>query len=261
MLIEFFKMHAQGNDYIYFDFRNKPEIKLDFPKISRKLSHRNFGIGSDGLVIISNDKEADAFMRIFNADGSEAEMCGSALRCLGYYLYNESANSKMVVNTLSGIKKIEVINSTNDRLIKVNIGKPFFIDDGKVNIQEIYGYTVDIGNPHFVSISNSLSINFVRNMGSKIEHDSNFPKRTNVDFVEILDRENISLKFWERGSGITLACGTGTLASFYTVLQLGLVENTITAHLPGGEIDVIYKNDEYFLAGPVKHVFKGFVEI
>ncbi|MCD4820040.1 MAG: diaminopimelate epimerase [Candidatus Cloacimonetes bacterium] len=261
MLIEFFKMHAQGNDYIYFDLRNKSDFQLDFSAIAQKLSMRNFGIGSDGLVIINNDPSVDAHMRIFNADGSEAEMCGSALRCVGSYLYDELKKTNMKIATISGIKNVEVIDPMEERIIKVNLGNPFFIDEEQIKIQKIAGYTVNIGNPHFVTISKVVSMDYVKKIGPKIENYIRFPNRTNVDFVEVLDRKNISLKFWERGSGATLACGTGTLASFFTIFTLGLVEKNIKAYLPGGEVEVSFEDGEYFLSGQVEFAFKGYVEI
>jgi len=183
MKLNFFKMHAQGNDYIYFDFMSSAVPDLNFSTIAVKLSDRNYGIGSDGLVLIQHDDECDAFMRIFNADGSEAEMCGSALRCTAHYLSKKSKIKTNTINTQSGKKSIFI---EEDDTVKVSLGKAELLSDKPIEINDIKGYPVCIGNQHFVCFTKILNPQTTHRFGPMIENNEAFPDKTNVDFVQIV---------------------------------------------------------------------------
>ena len=254
MKLDFFKMHAQGNDYIYFDFLNKEIPDIDFSELSKKLSNRHFAIGADGIVLISNDKDCDAYMRIFNIDGSEAEMCGSALRCTGYYLNKHNWLQTDSVNTKSGIKRI---NIPEDDIIEVSLGNATMITEKPVNITGFNGNLVDIGNPHFVCFTDVLNPQITSRFGPLIENDEYFPNKINIEFVQILSRDEISIEIWERGSGRTLACGTGAGASAFACCMKGLTQRKVKVNMPGGSVFAEIKDSEILLSGEVSFVFEG----
>ncbi|MDP8203890.1 MAG: diaminopimelate epimerase [Candidatus Tenebribacter mawsonii] len=260
MKLDFFKMHAQGNDYIYFDLIDKPLPNIDFSNLAIKLSKRNFGIGSDGIVLILNSNICDGRMRMFNADGSEATMCGSALRCVSFFLSQRTGKKDITVETLAG-NKTGSIKNIKKRLVTTNLGIPEFIKDEKIVINEHEGDLVSIGNPHFVTFMTSLSENIARYQGHIIDNPAYFPNGINVEFVRVINKNEIEIKVWERGSGATLACGTGAGAASFCGIKRGELSSPIKVHMPGGSVIVELKDDNIFLTGKVEHVFEGSVEV
>jgi len=250
--IPFIKMHGLGNDYVYIDCfqKNTADIiaKTDLATLAQRVSDRHFGIGSDGLVLISPSKIADAKMCIFNADGSEAEMCGNAIRCVAKYLY-ESALCRevhMEIETLSGIRSLSLqVAAEKVFLVTVNMGipkvEPCTIQDGEDPIGYI---SVNMGNPHAVFFRDTVS---------------NRPENTNIEFVRVRNANEIDVRVIERGSGETLACGTGACASVVSAIYYGLAENNVTVHLPGGDLQILWKgkNSPVYMTGPATEVFRG----
>lgn len=260
MKLDFFKMHAQGNDYIYFDFINIPLPKLNLSKLAITLSNRNFSIGSDGIVLLLNSTTYDARMRMFNADGSEGKMCGSALRCVSYYLSQKSGKDEVKVETLAGIK-IGLIKDKEERLVTTDLGVPEFIKNEEVEINGLKGNLISVGNPHFVTFMKSLSKNIAKYQGHIIDNPAYFPDGINVEFVKKISKNEIEIKVWERGSGATLACGTGACAASFCGIEKGILSSPVVVRMPGGSVTVELKNNNIFLTGKVEHVFDGNIEI
>jgi diaminopimelate epimerase len=258
MRYKFFKMHAQGNDYIYFDFTETVVPDLNFSEAAIKLSDRHYGIGADGIVLIQSDERCDAFMRIFNADGSEAEMCGSALRCTAYYLNKQHKVKSSTINTKSGEMSIAVEANS---IVKVSLGKAELLSNESINIAGYEGFPVNIGNPHFVCFTKVLNPQATSRFGPLIENHEKFLNKTNVEFVHILSQNKIALEVWERGSGRTLACGTGAGASVFAGIKKGFLDNIVQVDLPGGSVTIEMKDDEIFLSGEVNFVFSGIAEV
>lgn len=259
MKLDFFKMQAQGNDYIYFDLLHQPALDIDYPNLSRRLSDRHFGIGADGIVLINKSKKNDAKMRIFNADGSEGRMCGSALRCVTSFLAKNSAKSEFNIDTISGMKKGYVLNNQKDQ-IKVNLGIPHFIQPDKITAAGYEGFLVNIGNDHFVTFVTEFCDDIARKSGPEIQSDPHFPDSINVDFVHLKSSSEIEIKFWERGSGETLACGSGTAAAVFTGIKKYDLSAQVDVIVPGGKLQVEYLDENIFLSGKVNYVFSGFIE-
>ena len=257
MKLDFFKMQAQGNDYIYFDFQKTLLPDLNFSKLSRKLSNRRFNIGSDGIVLIESSTKSDAKMRIFNSDGSEGKMCGSALQSVIYYLSLKSDQIDFKIDTASGIKTGKV--KPNSRTIKVCLGKP--VQLGNAIVKGFSGSLIDIGNPHFVIFEKKLDIINTEITGKEIESDAKFPDGVNIEFVEIISPKEVKMKIWERGSGVTLSCGTGSCAAVYAGIVNEHLEKTVKLHSPGGNVIIDYDGSNIFLAGEVEFVFSGVVEV
>lgn len=250
--LPFIKMHGLGNDYVYVDcFR--PETKkiiahADLSDLARRVSDRHFGIGSDGLVLILPSKEADAKMRIFNADGSEAQMCGNAIRCVAKYLYESGLckSLQMEIETLAGIRPLTVqaLNGVV-RQVTVNMGIPMIESRTMLCANNPIGYTfVNMGNPHAVFFSDKIP---------------QIPADTNVEFVRVRNNRELCVRVIERGSGETLACGTGACASAVAAIYHGLTERNVTVHLPGGDLTVQWKDNLYpvFMTGTAEEVFQG----
>lgn len=280
MKIEFTKMHGCGNDYVYIDCFNQ---NIDQPeKLSRILSDRRYSIGGDGIILISPSENADARMRIFNKDGSEGKMCGNGIRCVAKYLFdhNMAKNSKdIMVSTLSGIKHLEILdNSKNTAEVRVNMGKaslepqdiPMIFDKNMVVNEPItvsdntYNITcVSVGNPHCVIFKGEIYSVNVKDVGSKLSVNPMFPEGINVEFVSVTDEKNIMMRVWERGSGETLACGSGACASVVAAVENGLCEKSsdITVHLRGGKLNVNYSDNGVLLTGNAVKVFEGGIEI
>ena len=256
--MEFFKYHACGNDYIYIDcFENKIDNPYD---LSIKLSDRHFGIGSDGLILILPSDCADAKMRIFNADGSEAKMCGNGIRCVSKYLFDKKiSKNKMTIDTLSGIKNVEIVESRGKiSQVKVDMGN-YSVWKGYKELDKIIDGSVDpiyvsVGNPHCVIICDNLNID-IREIGSKIQKC--FNDGINVEFVKINSREDINVRVFERGSGETLACGTGACASSIACNYMGLCDKKVNVHLLGGNILVECLEESVFMTGEAVEIFKG----
>ena len=252
MILPFIKMHGLGNDYVYIDCFKKTKAQLitktDLADLARRVSDRHFGIGSDGLVLILPSKVADAKMRIFNADGSEAEMCGNAIRCVGKYLYENGlcSNVHMEIETLAGIRflSLQVVNGRVEQ-VTVNMGIPVISPQTLMADSMPIGYTsVNIGNPHAVFFRDTVPL---------------LPTDTNVEFVHVRNEKELDVRVIERGSGETLACGTGACASAVAAIFHGLTERKITVHLPGGDLQIQWKNDAspVLMTGPATEVFRG----
>jgi diaminopimelate epimerase len=271
--MKFYKYHALGNDYIVLDPAEFKELTKE--RICR-LCHRNYGIGSDGILYgPTKTEEADFALRIFNPDGSEAEKSGNGLRIFARYLWDEGKvqKSEFTLLTVGGRVKTKV--SPNGRKVTVDMGQVSFEStkipvDGTprevVNEQmKIAGNTLSysaatIGNPHCVILSDDISEAQTRALGPLIENQQRFPNRTNVQFMKVLDRSNIRIEIWERGAGYTLASGSSSSAAAATAHRLGLCDSNITVHMPGGEIEiVISKNFTVTMTGAVTKVVEGVI--
>jgi len=274
MDIDFVNMHGAGNDYIYIDLM-KNKYDVDFSRLATYIADRHFGVGGDGLVLIMKGSKADYRMRMFNLDGSEAEMCGNAIRCVAKYLfdYGYKEGDEVDIETLAGIKKLKVLELDGEgkvKKVRVNMGRPTLegekipinIDGAPVVDVEILGYqgtAVSMGNPHIVFFVDEISDKMVLQDGPEIEKHKLFPKKTNVEFVKVLDKQNLEMRVWERGSGETLACGTGACATGVAAVLNGLTERKVNVHALGGILTVEWDENsgEVFLSGPAEEVFKG----
>ncbi len=267
MKLPFVKMHSQGNDYIYLDFLDGKVPQIDFAKLAIKLSDRHFGIGGDGIVLILPDQEGDAYMRIFNLDGSEAESCGSALRAVIAYLFMKTKQTIVHINTHSGLKKGNVTVPSPNPVITVNMGMPGklsgFADSPYIPILTYKGYPVNMGNPHLVIFSPYLSHHDLMEYGPKIERHSLFPQGINVEFACVNSYSHIDILIWERGSGPTLACGTGACAAVYAGFMANLLSDSVEVKMPGGKVKIDYdqRSNQIYLTGEVDFVFEGKIEI
>lgn len=262
--MHFTKMNGTGNDYIFFYLENIQDNQLFNKNVIKKLCNRHTGIGGDGIVIINKSTNADARMIIFNADGTRAEMCGNALRCVATYInkYNLNKNHQNTITIItdSGVKYAEINN--RDSLVTVNMGKPQ-IDFNLIHINsEISGYKINMGNPHFVVVTNDLDNLFVKYAKTISNNIVYFPHKTNVEFAHFLNPTNIKMRVWERGSEETLACGTGASAVFALICYLNNVTTNITLHLPGGILNCEYNScNEILLTGNTEINFEGNIEI
>ncbi|WP_455718942.1 diaminopimelate epimerase [Anaerosporobacter sp.] len=275
--MKFTKMQGCGNDYVYINCF-EDEIDITNPsELAKKLSDRRFGIGSDGLILIQRSHVASCRMDIYNSDGSRAEMCGNGIRCVAKYVYENGIERKtdFLIETLSGIKSVSLLVE-DDRVkkVKVDMGSPFLeasqipvISDKKVFIDELvvidersyYLTCVSMGNPHAVIFVDDLSKIDVKEIGEKIENHKLFPKRTNVEFIQVIDRSTIDMRVWERGSGETLACGTGACAAVVAGVLNERVSDEVTVRLLGGELEINYDRiaNKVWMTGPAIRVFEG----
>ena len=273
--MRFTKMHGAGNDYIYIDcFTQKVENPRD---LSKKLSDRHFGVGADGLVLIKPSEKADCFMDIYNADGSRAQMCGNAVRCTAKYIFdNKIKRSTILVETLNSLKSVEIMEKDGIAVGgRVNMGKPVLsghqiptrygasiVKNEKLNIQNrIYEITcVSMGNPHCVVFCDETEKLDLNTIGPLFENHEMFPERINTEFVRVLDKNYLKMRVWERGSGETLACGTGACAGAVAGVLNGYCEmNTdIIVEAVGGELTVKWCEDnDVYLSGESVKVFDG----
>ncbi|MBR2579380.1 MAG: diaminopimelate epimerase [Clostridia bacterium] len=280
MKLNFTKMHGCGNDYIYIDSL-KNDIS-DPVNLSIKLSDRRYQIGGDGIILICPSKVADAKMRIFNKDGSEGKMCGNGIRCVAKYLYDNnlvSDKNHITVETLSGTKTLSIVEDNgNEAIVKVDMGKAIlsaediptiFSKDKIVNepitvADKTYNVTcVSMGNPHCVIFCDEVYSADVKGVGSKLSANSIFPEGVNVEFVSVTDDKNLSMRVWERGSGETLACGSGACASVVAAAENGLCKKgeDITVHLRGGKLTVNYSDDGVLMTGNAVKVFEGEIKL
>ena len=277
--MEFTKMHGCGNDYVYVNgFTNKIENPN---KLSEIVSNRNFGIGSDGLIVINPSDVADFKMSMYNADGSEGKMCGNGIRCVAKYVYDNKMTDKttITVETLSGIKTL-VLNVEDEKVktVRVNMGTPILkskdvpvvsdkeqvIDESiKVNDKEYRITCVSMGNPHAVTFIDDTDSLEIEKIGPLFENNEIFPDRVNTEFIQLVDRNNIKMRVWERGSGETLACGTGACASVVACVLNGLTENKVTVSLLGGDLFIEYNQEEnvVYMTGPATISFTGNIEV
>lgn len=274
MKFRFSKMQGIGNDYVYV---NCFEEKVENPSRAAKLvSDRHFGIGSDGLVLIKPSDKADFRMDMYNADGTQAQMCGNASRCVGKYVYDRGLTDKteITLETLAGIKtlKLNLLGGSVDTVC-TNMGKPivkskeipiisdkeFFIDECvTVGGKEYHVTGVSMGNPHAVVITRDIDKIEIEKIGPLFENYKLFPERINTEFTEVTDRKNIKMRVWERGAGETLACGTGASATLAACSILGLTDRAATVHLLGGDLFIEWKDDNcIYMTGKARFVFDG----
>ncbi len=275
--MKFTKMHGCGNDYVYVNGLEE-SIKNE-PVAARFVSDRHFGIGGDGLIIIKPSDIADFEMVMYNADGSRGAMCGNGIRCVAKYVYDNglTKNTTISIESMGAVKHIEVeLEGGQVKNASVDMGKPVFdakkipvigygekVIDEKITVgSDEYKMTcVSMGNPHaVVFIDTSLKDFPLEKTGPLFENHSAFPDRVNTEFIRVKDRKNIEMRVWERGSGETLACGTGACASVAAALVNGLVDNDVTVHLIGGKLQIKWSGDEtdsIFMSGSATTVFSG----
>ena len=276
---EITKMHGLGNDYVYV---NCFEEKIDNPPaVARFVSDRHFGIGSDGLIMINPSKTADFEMEMYNADGSRGEMCGNGIRCVAKYVYDYGLTDKtqISVETLGGIKYLDLtVEEGKVSLVKVDMGKPELeadlipiisereqvIDEPiEVDGKEYHMTGVSMGNPHAVIYVDDVKGLDLEKIGPKFENHERFPKRINTEFVHCIDRQTVEMRVWERGSGETLACGTGACAVAVSSILNNLTDTQVTVKLLGGDLQIEWdrEKDRVFMTGPATVVFDGVIDI
>ena len=260
-MIHFTKMHGLGNDYVYID--NTNNIIKNASNLSKYISNRHFGIGSDGLILICCSTIADFKMQMFNQDGSEAEMCGNGIRCVGKFVYDKHLTSK----TLAGIKKLW-LNTFGDTVstVKVDMGEPNIIDKNfnlSILDKNFNFNSISMGNPHAITIIDDVQNFNVEKYGKIIEVDPKFPNKTNVEFLEIIDSSVAKMRVWERGSGETLACGTGACACLVSLVINDLIERKSTIKLLGGNLEIEWKelDNHVYMTGPATTVFEGILNL
>ncbi len=284
-VLPFTKMEGLGNDYIYARESDLPPAMTDdaLAELSARISDRHFGVGGDGLVLIgppSDPAKADFRMRIFNSDGSEAQMCGNASRCVGKYLYDKGMTVKTTValETLAGIKNLELrIANGMVRSVRVDMGTPrlavagipmavegetFINREITVDGHAYRATALSMGNPHLVvAVADPDALDLPR-LGPLFERHPFFPERVNTEFVTVASRSRIRMRVWERGAGETLACGTGACAAAVACALGGLTDKTVTVHLRGGDLHIEWaKNGSVYKTGPARHVFDGMYAI
>ncbi len=271
--MRFWKMHGLGNDFIVVDNREGVIGDSLVADLARRLCERRFSIGADGLLLLSNSTVADVKMRVFNSDGSEAEMCGNGIRCFAKYCFENNIVRKNMISieTLAGVKETWLTKKDGSvETVRVDMGPPAWEkssipmvgsgtcinDDLQIDGQIFKVTCLSIGNPHcilFVEDVDSFPVNIV---GPKIENQNAFPKKTNVEFVQVLSRDELKVRVWERGCGETTACGTGACASVAAGQILKKTRGTVTVHLVGGDLNVEY-SERLFLSGPAEKVIEG----
>lgn len=297
--MNFTKMHGCGNDYIYIDctsgnLKGADGKPLNTSGLAVKLSDRHFGIGGDGIILIKHGKSADFEMEMYNADGSRSQMCGNGIRCVAKYVYDAgyTKGRKFSIESMGAVKHIQITSGNpGDKICcaRVDMGKPILqAENIPVNVQSLqlrsetgrviqyplsiggkdYKITcVSMGNPHTVMFIDKKPADFpVCEIGPLFENHAFFPERTNTEFAYVQDRRTIFMRVWERGTGETLACGTGTCATVVAAILNGLVDagEKITVHLLGGDLEIEWsgnENDSVFMTGPAEKVFTGEVEI
>ena len=274
MLIRFTKMHGAGNDYIYINAIESCPSNLS--ELSVEMSDRHKGVGSDGVVLIMPSDKADFWMRMFNADGSEGEMCGNASRCVAKYVYDKGLTSKrkITLETLAGIKVLEITKVVDEKVreVKVDMGEPSFAPENiptksncevidipiSTSLGTLNLTAVGTGNPHGVVIMDSVSDLDIDSIGPEIQNNELFPRKANIEFVRIINRNEIEMRVYERGSGETMACGTGACASVVATSRLGLTDRRATVHLKGGDLQIHWaENNHIYMTGEAATVFEG----
>lgn len=274
-MIKFTKMHGLGNDYVYMDAIHQ-NIENE-SSLAQFVSNRNFGIGSDGLILICKSDVADFKMRMFNSDGSEAEMCGNGIRCVGKFVFDKGLTNKteVKIETLAGIKTLKLnIKEGKVSTARVDMGEPILepkeipviSNEDIVKNLEIsaenrnFRFTcVSMGNPHAITFVDDTKNFDVEKYGKVIEVDKNFPRKTNVEFIEVIDKNNIKMRVWERGAGETLACGTGACASTVACILNGLTDRKVNVELLGGTLEIEWNKEDnhVYMTGPAVTVFEG----
>jgi diaminopimelate epimerase len=279
--MHFTKMHGAGNDYIYVDCFAQP-LPRDIPELARRISDRRFGVGADGLILICPSERADAEMRMYNADGSYAEMCGNGIRCVAKYVYEHGIcrRDTLQIETAGRVLSL-ALQHTNGlvHLVRVDMGEPILIPaqipttlrsargpeqpvaDVPLSIggREFRATCVSMGNPHCVVFVDEATDDWVLGIGPQTEVDSHFPKRVNVEFGEVLSRNELKQRTWERGSGETFACGTGACAVCVAGVLTDRTDRQVTIHLRGGDLSIEWneKDNHVYMTGPAVEVFSG----
>mgnify|MGYP002586111637 FL=1 len=280
LMVKFTKMHGLGNDYVYMDAINqKIENRSELAKF---VSDRHFGIGSDGLILICPSEKADFRMQMFNQDGSEAEMCGNGIRCVGKFVYDKGLTNKttITVETLAGIKTL-VMTEKNGKIeaVRVDMGEPILepklipvISEEnpvknlqlKVEDKEFKFTCVSMGNPHAVAfIEEDVNDFDICKYGAKLEVNKAFPNKANIEFINVIDDKTLKMRVWERGAGETLACGTGACASAVAAMLNGYTSMEVTVHLLGGDLKIEWSkaDNHVYMTGTATTVFEGEIEV
>lgn len=276
--MKFTKMHGLGNDYVYINCFAEDLTGVDLPQLAVRLSDRHLGIGGDGIILIMPSETADFRMRMFNADGSEGKTCGNGLRCVSRYVYDHGLTDKNIftIETLGGIVKTELIlKDGRVAAVKIDMGEPRLrraeIPMLGADVSEVVSEPLDVcgcgfrvtcvsmGNPHCVIFVSDVEAVDVEGVGPFIENHEAFPEKTNVEFIEVLNDEEILFRVWERGSGITLACGTGACAAVVASVLNKLTGRKVTVHLPGGDLLIEWSeaDNHVYMTGPATEVFSG----
>lgn len=281
--IEFTKMQGCGNDYVYIDGSRFHIPMEDKPEIVRRMSNRNFGIGSDGVIFINPvvDGSAEFEMEMWNADGTRSEMCGNGMRCVGKYVYDKGLTNKERVAVVSAgqVKYLDyTIEDGQVVQVKVNMGQPILkavevpvVSDFEQSVDEeieVQGKTyrmtcISMGNPHAVVFMNDIADLDIEAVGPFFENHKRFPRRTNTEFVKVIDRQTLEMRVWERGTGETLACGTGACATAVAAILNGHTENKVTVKLLGGDLIIEWDREAnlVYMTGPAVITFEGTIEI
>ncbi len=269
--MRFTKMHGCGNDYVYIDCRDG--VPENVEELAIRLSDRHKGIGGDGIILICSSDKADFLMRIFNADGSEGKMCGNGIRCVAKYVFDKGLTDKhhLEIDSLSGVKIIDIdpdaIPGDYETWITVDMGTPetetleetIQLSDGT----RLTGSIISMGNPHFVVYSDEKpSDAMVLGQGPIAEKHERFPDRSNIEFARVTGKDEVEMRVWERGSGETMACGTGACATAVAAIQRGLTGNDVTVHLRGGDLRIsLDERGHVLMTGPAVAVFEGNYEL
>ena len=267
--IKITKMHGCGNDFVFMDYEEYTKTGMALEELSKRLCDRHFGIGADGLIIpVPYDgNDADIEWRYYNSDGTTAQMCGNGMRCFAKYVYDKGLVNKksFAVKTLAGIKKPEILDNGQ---IKVNMGKPILEDEkipfnGKREINDFKINPVSMGNPHCVIFTDEIPLEMAKKYGPELEKHPYFPQKTNVEFVKVISKNAIEMAVYERGCGITLACGTGACASVVASVLNNLTDNNVRVNLPGGVVNIEWQGSkedtehDIFLIGPAQYTFSA----
>ncbi|MDD2233410.1 MAG: diaminopimelate epimerase [Desulfitobacteriaceae bacterium] len=274
--MKFWKMHGLGNDFVFLDQFSMAAGDFNYPELARQLCHRQFGVGGDGLILVLPSSVADARMRVFNPDGSEPEMCGNGIRCFARFVYERgyAKTNPLTAETLSGILSLQLIlDADKVSAVRVDMGEPVLKpQDIPVNVLlepvleaslEIAGLNlqysaVSMGNPHCIIFRQDFSTLDLERLGPAIEEHPLFPNKTNVEFIRVDSPGEITMQVWERGTGLTLACGTGACAAVVASVLNGLTERSVTVHLPGGDLQIEWaENNHLYMTGPAVYTFRG----
>lgn len=279
-MIKFTKMQGLGNDYVYIDCYSQNVNLGNISDLAKFMSNRHFGIGSDGIILICKSDVADFKMRMFNFDGSEAEMCGNGIRCVGKFVYDKGLTNKETVKieTLAGIKILN-LNVKNGKVetVKVDMGEPILeqekipVEFDKTPVKDLlikvldkeFNFTcVSMGNPHAIAIIENTKDFEIEKYGPILEIDKHFPRKSNIEFIEIIDKSNVKMRVWERGSGETLACGTGACATAVACILNGFTNRKVNVELLGGTLEIEWdeETNHVFMTGPAVTVFEGEIE-
>ena len=274
-MLKFTKMQGLGNDYVYMDAIHQKIGNAS--ALVKAVSNRHWGIGSDGLILIDKSNVADFKMQMFNPDGSESEMCGNGIRCVGKFVYDKRLTNRteITIETLAGIKKLKLkVQNGKVKMITVDMGEPI-LDPDKIPVlsdkmpvknlkievldREFLVTCVSMGNPHVVIILDDIDTFDIEKYGKEIENNPNFPNKTNVEFIKTEDRQHIKMRVWERGTGETLACGTGACSCVVAGVLNGIVDRNAVVKLLGGNLQIEWKEEDnhVYMTGPAVTIFEG----